>query len=221
MPRLFSYVVDHDYGLAPNPFGGFCTLAKCKYRKERSQRRNIVELADVGDWMVGTGGMSKASAGRGKLIYAMRVDEKLTLADYFNDTRFQGRSDNTPDESHRIDRFVLISRHFFYFGRNAIDIGAIPTRHLTHPLEKKGPGFRSNFSEAFIKDFAEWLERNYEIGVHGEPCGYKGKSSVRIRVSSQKVGANPYGCPPGQAQDLPLPQDIEKIRIRKRGQRKC
>jgi hypothetical protein len=31
------------------------------------------------------------------------------------------------------------------------------------------------------------------------------------KVSSQKVGANPCGCPPGQAQDLPLPQDIEKI----------
>jgi hypothetical protein len=30
-------------------------------------------------------------------------------------------------------------------------------------------------------------------------------------VSSQKVRANPRGCPPGQAQDLPLPQDIEKI----------
>jgi hypothetical protein len=32
-----------------------------------------------------------------------------------------------------------------------------------------------------------------------------------LEVSSQKVGANPCGCPPGQAQDLPLPQDIEKI----------
>ena len=28
MPKLFSYVVDHDLGFAPNPFGGFCTLAK-------------------------------------------------------------------------------------------------------------------------------------------------------------------------------------------------
>jgi hypothetical protein len=34
-----------------------------------------------------------------------------------------------------------------------------------------------------------------------------------ILVSSQKVGANPCGCPRGQAQDLPLPQDIEKIHI--------
>jgi len=48
MPRLFSYVVDHDYGFAPNPSGGFCTLAKCKYKKEGKQRRNIVELAGRG-----------------------------------------------------------------------------------------------------------------------------------------------------------------------------
>ena len=70
-PRLFSYVVDHDYGFAPNPFGGICTLAKCKYG---SKKRNIVEMAERRDWIAGTGGadLSK-SAGHGKLIYAMRV----------------------------------------------------------------------------------------------------------------------------------------------------
>ncbi|MBW2740862.1 MAG: hypothetical protein JRE64_18905 [Deltaproteobacteria bacterium] len=26
-PKLYSYVVDHDYGYAPNPFDGYCTLA--------------------------------------------------------------------------------------------------------------------------------------------------------------------------------------------------
>jgi hypothetical protein len=36
----------------------------------------------------------------------------------------------------------------------------------------------------------------------------------RAKVSSQKVGANPCGCPPGQVQDLPLPQVIEKIRTK-------
>jgi hypothetical protein len=32
-------------------------------------------------------------------------------------------------------------------------------------------------------------------------------------VSAQQVGAYPCGCSPGQAQGLPLPQDIEKIRF--------
>jgi hypothetical protein len=35
-----------------------------------------------------------------------------------------------------------------------------------------------------------------------------------LKVSSQKVGANPCGCPPGQVQNLPLPQDIEKIHLK-------
>ena len=79
MPKLYSYVVDHDHGFAPCPFGGFCTLAKCKYG---TKKRNIVEMADEGDWIAGTGGVKAESAGHGKLIYAMRVDEKIPLADY-------------------------------------------------------------------------------------------------------------------------------------------
>ena len=87
MPRLFSYVVDHDYGNAPCPFGGFCTLAKCKYgtviTRNGSIRRNIVELAEEGDWIAGTGGVDLSkSAGNGKLIYAMRVEEIISLAEY-------------------------------------------------------------------------------------------------------------------------------------------
>jgi len=80
MTKLFSYVVDHDYGFAPNPFGGFCTLAKCKYG---TKKRNIVELAEVGDWIAGTGGVDmRKSAGHGNLIYAMRVDEIISLDEY-------------------------------------------------------------------------------------------------------------------------------------------
>jgi len=81
MARLFSYVVDHDHGFAPHPNGQYCTLAKCKYGSRRY--KNIVELAKKGDWIVGTGGANLSkSAGHGKLIYAMRVDKKLPLADY-------------------------------------------------------------------------------------------------------------------------------------------
>jgi hypothetical protein len=35
----------------------------------------------------------------------------------------------------------------------------------------------------------------------------------KFLVSSQKVEATPCGCPLGQAQGLPLPRDIEKIRF--------
>src|SRR6266852_7252751 len=121
MTRLFSYVVDHDEGLAPHPTDRYCTLAWCKYKTKRRSNRNIVELAEKGDWVVGTGGTSCKSAGRGKLIYAMRVDHKVTLAEYCKNKRFANRFDAVPDPS-RKDRYALISRHFFYFGADAVSI---------------------------------------------------------------------------------------------------
>jgi len=122
MPKLCSYVVDHDHGFSPNPFGGFFTLTKCMHRK---RNRNIVDVAEVGDWIAGTGGVDLSkSAGHGKLIYAMRVVEKVPLREYC-----QAHSDDRIDaglEGDEDQRFALISHHFFYFGRNAIDISEVP-----------------------------------------------------------------------------------------------
>lgn len=166
MPRLFSYVVDHDYGFAPNPFGGFCTLAKCKYG---TRRRNIVELAGEGDWVAGTGGADlKKSAGHGRLVYAMRVDEVVSLDEYVRAHRGD-RIDAGPEKGGD-DRLALISHHYFYFGRNAIDIADIPRTHRGHPFEKAGPGHRADFTEAFVGAFARWLRDTFKVGVHGPPC---------------------------------------------------
>lgn len=182
MATLYSYVVEHDLGNAPNPFGGYCTLAKCKYSKSR-WRKNVVELAEAGDWVAGTGGADlRKSAGHGRLIYAMRVDEKMPLSVYFHDKRFRGRKDNTPDSANRNDRFVLISQHFFYFGRNAIGIADMPCEHLPHSLEKKGPAYRKDFSQSFIDDFARWLKQNYTVGIHGLPCGYAEDTLIQIQM---------------------------------------
>ncbi|WP_347927045.1 hypothetical protein [Pseudomonas helvetica] len=30
MSRIYSYVITHDHGFAPNPHGGVLTLATCK-----------------------------------------------------------------------------------------------------------------------------------------------------------------------------------------------
>src|SRR4051812_12384265 len=87
--NLYSYVVEHDNGHAPNPYFCVCTLCKCKFRKQVGKPRNVVELAVVGDWIIGTGGANlKKSTGHGTLVYAMRVDEKLTRERYFSDPRF-------------------------------------------------------------------------------------------------------------------------------------
>ncbi len=164
-PRLFSYVVDHDHGHSPNPTGGLCTLAFCKYNT--AGRRNVVELAQKGDWVIGTGGASTGSAGHGRLVYAMRVTEKLTLRDYFRDPRFTNRAGNDTDLTGRTDMFALVSDHFFYFGSAAPKFAK---RHAEHPIEKRGPHFRSDFSDDFITDFVTWLEERHDPGIHGSPC---------------------------------------------------
>jgi len=191
MPKLFSYVVDHDDGFSPYPFRGFCTLARCKFGSPH--RRNIVELAKFGDWIVGTGGAGPRSAGHGKLIYAMRVSEKLTLRNYLTDPRFKGRPDNYGADAHNTKRFALISRDFFYFGTRAPDLKNVPRPHVNHPLEKRGPGFRSDFTEPFIADFAAWLRSKFRRGVHGLPCG--GRPSQAPQVVCHRAPPRAFACP--------------------------
>ena len=80
--RLFSYVVAQDFGFAPNPFYGFCTLATCKPK--------IRKEAKVGDCIIGTGssGRGRAQDRRHFLVYVMYVTEVMTFNEYWNDPRF-------------------------------------------------------------------------------------------------------------------------------------
>ena len=77
--KLYSYIMAYDYGFAPNPFYGWCTLATCKPAIRRS--------ASVGDWIIGTGAKTKYDYA-GRLIYAMRVEEAITFNQYWADPRF-------------------------------------------------------------------------------------------------------------------------------------
>ena len=86
--RLFSYVVAQDFGFAPNPFCGFCTLATCKPK--------IRKWAKIGDWIIGTGsrGRGKVQDRRDFLVYAMRVTEVMTFSEYWNDPMFHRKRPN-------------------------------------------------------------------------------------------------------------------------------
>jgi hypothetical protein len=143
-------------------------------------------LAKEGDWVVGTGGESGKSAGRGNLIYAMRVDEKLSLAEYCTDKRFASRFDAVPDPA-REDRYALVSWHFFYFG---VDAEPIPARFRDYPLEKSGRGFRRDFDQGFITAFVSWLEDNFPVGRLGEPC----KPAPDFRSPTCPPKARRKGC---------------------------
>ena len=126
-------------------------------------------MAQKDDWIAGAGGADlRKSAGHGKLVYAMRVDEIVPLNEYCR-AHCGDRIDAEPEDDED-DRFALISHHFFYFGRNAIDISNIPRKHLDHPFEKSGPGHRCDFGGEFLEAFAKWLKGNFKVGVHGPPC---------------------------------------------------
>mgnify|MGYP000871419554 CR=1 FL=1 len=177
--KLYSYVVEHEHGLSPNPSNGFCTLVHCKFNKS-GKRRNIVEMANVGDWVLGTGGNSSESIGNGKIIYLMRIDEKISFKDFLNDTRFKGRKDQV-DNGHG-NTYALISEYYYYFGRNAINI---PNEFLDFSLEKKGPGYRCDPSPNQIRLIVLWFETNFSIGAHGTACRPIGDCEHSLDIACQ------------------------------------
>ena len=89
MPRLYSYLMTHDSGFAPNPFFNYLTLATCMTEIRRTKK--------IGEWVAGFA--SKALVKKCKvlgfeiphqgLIYLMEIGEILPLDAYFHDSRFQ------------------------------------------------------------------------------------------------------------------------------------
>ncbi len=182
--RLHSYVIERDYGFAPNPFHGVCTLATCK--------KVIRRKANVGDWVVATG--SAKYHRTGQLVCAMRVSETMTFDEYWNDPRFQlkkpvmngsrmmaygdniyrsgpngnwaqadshhsleGGAVNTKnlDDDTETDR-VLIAEEFWYFGSSAPEI---PTQFRGQgPADIcAGRGHKVNFVDGLVDEFLAWL----------------------------------------------------------------
>ena len=87
MTRLFTYVITQDGGFAPNPFHGVLTLNCCK--------PEIRKQAEVGDWVAGNTA-ADFPGGRGLLVYAMRVTDKMTMSEYDAWTR-QNLPEKIPD----------------------------------------------------------------------------------------------------------------------------
>jgi len=76
---IYMYPITRDYGFAPNPFNGYCTLATCKPR--------IRKHAKVGDYIIGIGGCNFTDQ-RKQCVFIMQVTEKLSFNEYWNDRRF-------------------------------------------------------------------------------------------------------------------------------------
>ena len=77
--KVYVYVVARDFGFAPNPFHGVCTLATCK--------PDIRRVAQVGDRVIGMGGAALGTVGR--CVYAMEVTSTMTFDEYWADPAFR------------------------------------------------------------------------------------------------------------------------------------
>src|SRR5690606_6790808 len=79
--EYYSYVVSRDFGFAPNPFCGICTLATCK--------PNIRKIAEIGDWIFG---ISPSIKNKGNhLLFGMKVSKKITYNEYWESEEYQSK----------------------------------------------------------------------------------------------------------------------------------
>ncbi len=89
--RLFSYKMTHDTGFAPNPFGKVLTLATCKPLIRKHKK--------IGDWVAGftSKKLNNDNVGKERLVYLMKVTDKLTFAEYWEKYK-QKRPDKDSDD---------------------------------------------------------------------------------------------------------------------------
>lgn len=186
MSRAYLYVVDRDFGFAPNPFHGCCTLATCK--------PVIRRVAAIGDWVIGMGGGSLQATGR--CVYAMRVGRTLTYEEYWNDPAYRdkrpvrngsktmlvgdniyhrdsptsvwlqedshhSRSDGSPDlhnvaQDTQTNR-VLISDRFYYFG----DAAPVVPPQIFQDMGYANNHNHRTFPLAVCGNLLTWLETSY------------------------------------------------------------
>jgi len=197
--KLFSYVVLRDYGFAPNPFYGVCTLATCK--------PGIRKTASVGDWVIGTG--SKQNDRQGFLVYAMQVTETKTFNEYWKADRFRRKRPNLrgsvkqafgdniyfrseadrwhQENSHHsyadgspnqynitrdttADR-VLLSTRYAYWGGSGPKISQRFRRYNGWDI-CASRGYKCNFPAGLPGDFAAWFYSLNENGYIGEPLDW-------------------------------------------------
>jgi hypothetical protein len=185
MPKICTYTIKIDTGLAPNPFWGYCTLGLCT-----PNYMGMANSLEVGDWIVGHG---TVPTGR-RLVYAMEISETLDFDLYFHDKRFvrkkpikngtdkercgdniyrrkngrwiqqqwalHGREEREKDLKHPC---VIIARRFYYFGENAEPIQA---EHLQLCV---GRGCKYRHDPSLVASFLRWLDENHRFGVHGDP----------------------------------------------------
>ena len=188
MSSIFIYVVDRDFGFAPNPFHGMCTLATCKPRIRRA--------AKIGDWVIGVGGTRLNATGR--CIFAMKVTRKIDFNRYWNEVEYRDKRpvrngslkmmvgdniyhsvegkwiqldshhshlDGTQNDHNVVKDTsadcVLVSDHFYYFGKSSF---LIPAGVLSKLGYRNGRNHR-RFDEAQATSLLETIAKNSRLNM--------------------------------------------------------
>jgi hypothetical protein len=214
MFNTYMYVVDRDFGFAPNPFHGYCTLATCKPR--------IRAKAELGDWVIGMGGSRLKATGR--CVFAMKVTSAISFDSYWSNPLYNDKKpvrngsakmmvgdniyhrdahsnawhqadshhsnpDGTPN-AHNIakdtkaDR-VLLSSHFFFFGQAA---PAVPTGVLKS-LEYRNPRDYLVYKNGRGEGLVEWLVQAFHGSLNlvvADPFDFE-RSEKRYSGSGSKI----------------------------------
>lgn len=186
--KVYSYIVADDFGFAPNPFHGFCTLACCK--------PDIRKGARVGDLVIGMTTLG------GRFVFAMKVAHVITFTQYWESPQYAAKR---PDmcSTRAIDRYgdniyeptapgefrqipshhckpdgteskenkdrdldgvhVLVAEHFAYFGQNG------PPVPPELAFLRVGRKHRSHFTPEKVQEVEQWF-RTLPQGVHGRPA---------------------------------------------------
>ncbi len=191
--RFFSYVLTRDYGFAPNPFNGICTLATCK--------PNIRDAANVGDWVMGTSSIRHGK--RSHLIYAMKVNDKISFNEYWHNPKYMTKKpvmngslkkmygdniyyndghkwiqadshhsleDGSPNQ-HNVKKdtsvnAVLISYEFYYFGQQFLFLSDKTILNVV----KKGPGHRCPDKRCGKKLLSYIASKCDSMGYYSDPA---------------------------------------------------
>lgn len=213
MAKLYMYVVDRDFGFAPNPFHGICTLATCKPR--------IRSVAKNSDWIVGMGGTRLNAVGR--CIFAMKVSRSISFNEYWTNPSYGDKrpvrngslkmivGDNIyhqlHGEWHQLDSHhshpdgspnthnvtndtqtdaVLVSDHFFYFGSAAIEIPASILQSLGYENRRNHRTFDGTVAQPLIS----FIEENFSPNrLLADPFDFDAASS-RYSAKDNKVTAH-------------------------------
>ena len=209
MNDLYTYVMRHDAGLAPNPFWGTCTLAVCTPNHQGSR-------AKAGDWIAGVSDKRRGY----KLIHVMEVDERIHMNDYFKDERFAvkkpilngtaqqrcgdnfysldavGQWTQYPNRYHAGPAclaqdtrhpWVFVARRFWYLGRKAVDLPAV-----FMPIFG-GQGTRVNHPPELVASFKAWVQASLKEGMNALPRDLEGDGCRPPSVASTLSFRRPSG----------------------------